>query len=146
MSGRLPVFYSPRMVARPKTFSPSAAKPVAVVESWQRAGLPIDIVEPVPATVAQFKLGRHRRSATCHSLPSQLLFCCYSWRGTEGHGRRVQLDHRDDGASPSRRKQPPHLPDELPERQHLDLLVLQPPVAEVDHQAPVETDRLVERP
>ena len=87
MSGRLPVFYTPRMVARPKTFSPSAAKPVAVVESWQRAGLPIDIVEPVPATVAQFKLGRHRRSATCHSLPSQLLFRCYFEWGTEGqHG------------------------------------------------------------
>lgn len=56
MSGRLPVFYTPRMVARPKTFSPSAAKPVAVVESWKRAGLPIDVIEPVPATVAQLKL------------------------------------------------------------------------------------------
>ena len=32
MSGRLPVFYTPRMVARPKTFSPSAAKPVAEVD------------------------------------------------------------------------------------------------------------------
>jgi acetoin utilization deacetylase AcuC-like enzyme len=56
MSGRLPVFYTPRMVARPKTFSPSAAKPVKVVESWQRAGLPVDVIEPVPVTVAQLKL------------------------------------------------------------------------------------------
>lgn len=56
MSGRLPVFYSPRMVAHPKTFSPSAAKPAQVVESWQLAGLPIEVIEPVPVTVAQLKL------------------------------------------------------------------------------------------
>lgn len=56
MAVRLPVFYSPRMVARPQSFSPSAAKPTAVVESWQRAGLPIDVVEPTPVTVAQLKL------------------------------------------------------------------------------------------
>lgn len=55
MSSRLPVFYTPRMVARPNSFSPSAAKPAEVVESWQGAGLPIDVIEPAPVTVAQLK-------------------------------------------------------------------------------------------
>lgn len=49
----IPVFYTPKMVAESGCFSPSAAKPVKVVESWQRQ-FPIEIVEPTPATLTDF--------------------------------------------------------------------------------------------
>lgn len=44
------------MVADSASFSPSAAKPAAVVESWKQLGIPIDIRAPTPVTVAQLKL------------------------------------------------------------------------------------------
>jgi acetoin utilization deacetylase AcuC-like enzyme len=47
----LPVFYTPRMVATPSSFSPSAAKPAQVVASWRE--LPIELHEPAPVTAAQ---------------------------------------------------------------------------------------------
>jgi acetoin utilization deacetylase AcuC-like enzyme len=50
---RLPVYYTPRMVADSASFSPSAAKPAQVVAAWQERGLPIEIIEPVPVTVEQ---------------------------------------------------------------------------------------------
>ena len=46
----IPVFYTPKMVADSECFSPSAAKPVKVVESWQRQ-FPIEVHEPTPVTV-----------------------------------------------------------------------------------------------
>jgi acetoin utilization deacetylase AcuC-like enzyme len=46
----IPVFFTPKMVADSGSFSPSAAKPLQVVESWQRQ-FPITIVEPTPVTV-----------------------------------------------------------------------------------------------
>jgi acetoin utilization deacetylase AcuC-like enzyme len=50
----VPVFFAPEMVARPgATYSPSAAKPAAVVERWRAAGLPVEIVRPAPATTAE---------------------------------------------------------------------------------------------
>ena len=57
----LPVFFTPRMVARSGSFSPSAAKPLQVVESWKRRGFPIEIHEPVPVTVDELSLVHDRR-------------------------------------------------------------------------------------
>jgi len=53
------VFYTPRMVADGGRFSPGARKPKPVVESWLRNGFPIDVLEPVPVSIDDFKLA-HR--------------------------------------------------------------------------------------
>lgn len=47
---RIPVFYTPQMVADADSFSPSALKPAAVVESWLELGIPMNIIAPAPAT------------------------------------------------------------------------------------------------
>ena len=57
----LPVFFTPRMVARSGSFSPSAAKPLQVVESWKRRGFPIEIHEPAPVTVDELSRIHDRR-------------------------------------------------------------------------------------
>jgi acetoin utilization deacetylase AcuC-like enzyme len=49
MTNAITVFYTPKMVADSQSASPSAAKPIKVVESWQRQFL-IDVQEPMPAT------------------------------------------------------------------------------------------------
>lgn len=46
----LPVFYTPKMLARPRSYSPSAGKPAEVVASWAASRLPLDLHEPTPAT------------------------------------------------------------------------------------------------
>lgn len=46
----LPVFFAPEMVASPTSYSPSAAKPAAVVADWNARGLPLDVRAPVPVT------------------------------------------------------------------------------------------------
>lgn len=46
----IPVFYAPAMVADAESFSPSAAKPTAVVHSWKMLGLPLKVIEPLPVT------------------------------------------------------------------------------------------------
>ena len=48
------------MVARSGSFSPSAAKPLQVVESWKRRGFPIEIHEPTPVTVEELSLVHDR--------------------------------------------------------------------------------------
>jgi acetoin utilization deacetylase AcuC-like enzyme len=53
---RIPVFYTPKMVAKFENYSPSAGKPKKVVDSWLKLGVSLDIIEPVPATVAEFCL------------------------------------------------------------------------------------------
>jgi acetoin utilization deacetylase AcuC-like enzyme len=54
---RVPVFYSTEMVSNfSGSFSPSAGKPANVVESWQKLGLPIEIIEPVPVSTSELKL------------------------------------------------------------------------------------------
>jgi acetoin utilization deacetylase AcuC-like enzyme len=53
---KLPVFFSPEMVADSASFSPSAAKPTQVVESWRRRGLPIALHTVTPATPEQLAL------------------------------------------------------------------------------------------
>lgn len=52
---RVPVFYTPKMVANLSSFSPSAGKPARVVGAWQRLELPIEIFEPEPVTTEQLK-------------------------------------------------------------------------------------------
>ncbi|MEY2654862.1 MAG: hypothetical protein RLZZ524_1890 [Pseudomonadota bacterium] len=52
---RIPVFYSDAMVADSESFSPSAAKPAAVIASWQQANFPIELRPPRPVTVDDFK-------------------------------------------------------------------------------------------
>lgn len=47
---RIPVFYTPLMVADADSFSPSAAKPAAVVESWLKLDIPLGIIAPKPVT------------------------------------------------------------------------------------------------
>ena len=48
----IPIFYSPRQTApHNKSFSPSAGKPALVVEAWKATALPLEIIEPAPATV-----------------------------------------------------------------------------------------------
>jgi acetoin utilization deacetylase AcuC-like enzyme len=56
----LSVFYSPRMVANPTSFSPSAAKPARVIAAWQLRRLAIEIIEPTPATIDELALAHDR--------------------------------------------------------------------------------------
>lgn len=51
----LPVFYSPSMVADAHSFSPSAAKPARVMNSWMRLGIALDVSAPAPASRAQLQ-------------------------------------------------------------------------------------------
>jgi acetoin utilization deacetylase AcuC-like enzyme len=49
----LKVFYSPRQTASQNlSRSPSAQKPALVVRAWQATGIPLEIVQPRPATLA----------------------------------------------------------------------------------------------
>lgn len=52
----IPVFYDNRMVANAHSFSPSAGKPRAVVQSWRRHGESLEFPQFDPASVEQ--LGR----------------------------------------------------------------------------------------
>ena len=52
----VPVFFDERMVADAESFSPSAGKPRAVVESWRAMAAPIDIRTPVPVAREQLAL------------------------------------------------------------------------------------------
>jgi acetoin utilization deacetylase AcuC-like enzyme len=47
---QIPVFYRDEMVAAVESFSPSAGKPRAVVESWRQLSIPIVIISPTPVT------------------------------------------------------------------------------------------------
>jgi len=50
---KIPVFFRPEMVADSLSFSPSAAKPVKVVDAWLAEGFDIEILSPTPATKQQ---------------------------------------------------------------------------------------------
>jgi len=52
----IPVFYTARMVADSEGYSPSAAKPKAVVATWQELGLPLSLREPAPVSLKQLEL------------------------------------------------------------------------------------------
>ena len=47
----VPVFYTPLMAAEASSFSPSAAKPRAAVESWVKLGIPLNVIVPEPVSV-----------------------------------------------------------------------------------------------
>jgi len=49
----IPIFFDSQMVADSGSFSPSAAKPAAVVASWQRLGVPYRLMAPTPVTAEQ---------------------------------------------------------------------------------------------
>lgn len=44
------VFYTPKQVAHSQSFSPSAAKPRLVINSWKKLGIPVSILEPTALT------------------------------------------------------------------------------------------------
>lgn len=52
----IPVFFDLRMVADSESFSPSAAKPAKVVDSWARLGLPLDVRPVRPVTTEELCL------------------------------------------------------------------------------------------
>jgi acetoin utilization deacetylase AcuC-like enzyme len=52
----IPVFYTEQMVADSGSYSPSAAKPRAVVATWQQLGLSLSLREPTPASLDQLEL------------------------------------------------------------------------------------------
>lgn len=47
----LPVFFSKKMLAQTNSISPSAIKPLYVMESWQKLGIPLRIIEPNPIDI-----------------------------------------------------------------------------------------------
>lgn len=53
---QLTFHYTDHMVAEAGSYSPSAAKPAQVMESWAMLGLPMQVVEPLPVTEAQLCL------------------------------------------------------------------------------------------
>jgi acetoin utilization deacetylase AcuC-like enzyme len=53
---QLTFHYTNHMVADAASYSPSAAKPAQVMESWAMLGLPMEVVEPAPVTEAQLCL------------------------------------------------------------------------------------------
>lgn len=52
----IPVFYSTALLAEFASFSPSALKPRAVVESWRQLGIPLRIQAPDPVGVEDYGL------------------------------------------------------------------------------------------
>jgi acetoin utilization deacetylase AcuC-like enzyme len=55
----IPVFYSPLMAADSESPSPSSAKPVKVIESWQRQ-FPIEVIAPSPVTIDELARAHDR--------------------------------------------------------------------------------------
>jgi acetoin utilization deacetylase AcuC-like enzyme len=52
---RIPVFYRAEMLAKVRSFSPSAAKPRAVVEDWKKAEAPIEVKNFEPLLASDLK-------------------------------------------------------------------------------------------
>lgn len=77
---RIPVFYPPLMVADTDSFSRSASKLAAVVESWLNLDIPLDIIVPEPASAEDL--------ARAH-LPAYVdaMFSC---RVANGFGNRME--------------------------------------------------------
>ena len=53
---KIPVFFSPRLVAPDQRASPSAHKPAAVVTDWLDRGFPFEVIEPRPVNRNQLAL------------------------------------------------------------------------------------------
>lgn len=58
---KIPVFYRPEMVADAHSFSPSPRKPGLVVEAWQKANLPIEVLSFYPCSPWDLKLAHSPR-------------------------------------------------------------------------------------
>lgn len=56
----IPVFYTPKMVAIFKNYSPSPAKPLKVVDSWMKLGISLEIIEPKPSSSAEICLAHEK--------------------------------------------------------------------------------------
>ena len=56
----IPVFYTPNMVADSLAYSPSAAKPAQVMQSWLELGYPLDVLTPEAVTREQLYLAHDR--------------------------------------------------------------------------------------
>jgi acetoin utilization deacetylase AcuC-like enzyme len=57
----IPVFYSPKQTAPHNvSYSPSAQKPARVVEAWLQTGIPLNIIEPEPATIDELARAHDR--------------------------------------------------------------------------------------
>ena len=52
----LPVYYCPEMAVDSGSESPSGTKPALAVASWQKLGIPLEIIAPQPATIEQLTL------------------------------------------------------------------------------------------
>jgi acetoin utilization deacetylase AcuC-like enzyme len=52
----LPIFYSQQMVSKVMSFSPSAYKPAAVIDSWQRLEIPLTLNTVIPVSKALIKI------------------------------------------------------------------------------------------
>lgn len=50
------VFFSKKMVAESGCFSPSAKKPVQVIDDWISQGFELEVIEQAPATIEEFML------------------------------------------------------------------------------------------
>ncbi len=53
MIERIPVYFTPLMLADAESFSPSAGKPADVMASWQRLSVPLQVREPAPVRHAE---------------------------------------------------------------------------------------------
>lgn len=73
-----PVFYKPKMVAENRSYSPSAAKPKAVVASWMARAFPLELHEPRPLQAEEIAL------AHCPRMVDDIL----STRRSNGFGNR----------------------------------------------------------
>ena len=74
----IPVFYTPLMAAEASSFSPSAAKPRAVVASWRKLDVLLNVMVPEPASVQDL--------ARAH-LPA-FVDAVLSYRSDNGFGNR----------------------------------------------------------
>ena len=57
---QIPVLFTSEMAAHADSFSPSAGKPVDVVQSWRRLGVPCDFRQPNPVTTAQLCMAHEK--------------------------------------------------------------------------------------
>ena len=55
------VYYSPKQVSYPDSFSPSPRKPALIVEDWIAQDFPIGIVEPTPVSREQMALAHSQK-------------------------------------------------------------------------------------
>ena len=57
---QIPIFYTPKMVSESGCISPSASKPLLVMESWKALGLPLEVIEPSAVSVQDLCLAHDR--------------------------------------------------------------------------------------